>query len=119
MMQEEKGNTVEKMSGLKWGSLVLSVIGWGFSIMVLTITFYQMLPVALVLLGSTIGVLGTAGNPPSIVDLSIFLLSGLSFTAVLTGLYVRLIKNIWTRMSVVRKRVSIQTRQRFIKKKTK
>lgn len=79
-------------------SLLTEWIFWVFSLFLLTLVFYQVLPVLLVLLGSTSGLLGQGTTAPTIVDSMVFLLTGLSFTFIITKLFISMMKRIVKRM---------------------
>lgn len=79
-------------------SLFTEWVFWVFSLVLLTFVFYQVLPVLLVLLGSTSGLLGQGTTAPTIVDSMVFLLTGLSFTFIITKLFISMMKRIVKRM---------------------
>lgn len=79
-------------------SLLTEWVFWVFSLFLITFVFYQVLPVLLILLGSTSGLLGQGTTAPTIVDSMVFLLTGLSFTFILTKLFISMMKRIVKRM---------------------
>lgn len=111
--------TTKDMSKRVWVGLLFMLVGWLLLLLVLTIVFYQVLPTVLALLGGMMGILSKSSDSLHIVDAIIFLLSGASVTAVLTWLYIAVLKRIGAIISNLHQKMSQATRLWFDKKASK
>ncbi len=80
-----------------WYKLLIQFVLWAFLWLLIIVMFYQALPVVLLALGHILFMFGNADIEPTIIDLSIYVLTGFSLTLFLTYIFIHLQKNVYHR----------------------
>lgn len=102
-----------------WFKESLKLTGWSFLILLSFVLFYQALPALLVMMGHMSLLLGTSDAGPSVIDAMIFILTGFSFTSVLTYGFVKVIKRQLSHVRRIRTDLADRLASKVTKKKKK
>ena len=117
MVEKETKETIGKKSG--WFKESLKLAGWMLLIFVWFIFFYQLLPAVLLAMGYVLMLFGTNESGPSMIDAMVYILTGFSFTSVLTYGFVLVLKQQVKHVRRIRADLSERFANRLNRKKVK
>lgn len=87
-----------RMKDSHWFMVLSKMSGWLFLLMFTLLVFYQVLPLILLGMGHLIFLFGVEGLERSVIDMSIYVLTGFSITSMLTYLLLQVERRIYRNM---------------------
>lgn len=103
----------------QWATSIAVLVAWVFVLVVVAISFFNILPTILIMFGATFGLIGATDEGLSLMDAMIFLLTGASFTAVLTWIFMGVVKRIKYNIVMLHQATSEATKGYFERRKLK
>lgn len=102
-----------------WFKESLKLTGWTVLLVITFIAFYQVLPALLVVLGHMLLLFGPTDQGPSAIDAMVFILTGLSFTSVVTYGFLNVIKRQLKHINRIRTALADRLALKFKRKRVK